>query len=157
MARTGGQPAAMGDRQDLWGALTALERQMPLSPETVTSVLGAQLEPVRQAQMNRWSFYRASGSALRDGVVVSNVDLRVSIESPHQALLVLDISGRCVSVSEIASRFKPIEITDAPRGHSVDEETVWSTTRAWGNLAFGFKERQPDCLATIAFDERARR
>jgi hypothetical protein len=42
-----------------------------------------------------------------------------------------------------------------PRGQSWDEKRHYRMKRPWGQISFGFKERRPNCLASITFIPKA--
>ncbi|MEC4717990.1 type VI secretion system tip protein TssI/VgrG [Noviherbaspirillum sp. CPCC 100848] len=63
----------------------------------------------------------------------------------------IELDGACVSLTDIRQHFKDIEITQHPRGRSLQETAVWSVRRLWGNLSFAFKAERPDCLFRVSF------
>eukprot|EP01113_Clastostelium_recurvatum_P007325 TRINITY_DN13407_c0_g1_i1.p1 TRINITY_DN13407_c0_g1~~TRINITY_DN13407_c0_g1_i1.p1 ORF type:complete len:171 (-),score=26.88 TRINITY_DN13407_c0_g1_i1:51-563(-) len=54
-----------------------------------------------------------------------------------------------LSRAEIQRRHGPLELSEVPRGRSLDEKTSFSRAEPWGRVSFGFTERDPDRLATI--------
>lgn len=63
--------------------------------------------------------------------------------------LSLDIEGTCLTLSDVRSRYPKLDLTDVPHGHSWEEQTLWTSTQAWGRVSFGFKAKNPDCLCSV--------
>lgn len=150
-ACAGRLPDSLGADLNLWETIAATERQAPFSASGVEMALQVPLELYTDRSNELFAFYRAPVLTLRDGVVVSKVDLRVRKGTPKPGLLVLDTSGTCVSLANVQARFSPLEIVGTPRGHSLSEQTVWAASRTWGRLSFGYTEQNPGCLATVIF------
>lgn len=84
----------------------------------------------------------------------ANIELRMPIAGSGAtggAILTMRIIHGCPRRSEVEARYKPWTIANIPHGRSLDEETIWSRTEAWGDFAFGFAERDPDCLSSVSF------
>jgi len=64
-------------------------------------------------------------------------------------LITLDFSGPCLKRQGVLDQFQGLVVTQAPRGHSIREETVYSRQTAVGRLSFGFAESAPDCLRSV--------
>ncbi|RZM32070.1 MAG: hypothetical protein EOP67_29680 [Sphingomonas sp.] len=97
-------------------------------------------------------FYSAQG--VRSGSYTLDLDFRTPVkggDATSGALLVLDLSGPCVHRAEIEARYGRLNLSQAPRGESLDEEASWSHREPWGELSFGFTERKPDCLRSVVF------
>lgn len=136
-------------RLTLWEAVDALAAQVPFSQRNIEATLSLPLRE-RDVTGNLLSnFFEGAGLRLRDSQLVLNVDLRVRKDDPRFAVLVLDIAGGCVRIADVRARYGTLEITGSPRGHSLEESTWFSSAQRWGELSFGFKERNPDCLAQI--------
>jgi len=103
---------------------------------------------------NYSSFYDGGRLSLIDQIDIAAVLLRVRNEDEARGMvsLYLDPSGACITPDDVHGHFPDVVITDHPRGHSLDEQTYWSTQQPWGELSFGFKERNPDCLASVVLD-----
>lgn len=137
----------------LWQAITHLSQQIPFSKESVEEVLATRLvRCVEQGNEFFW-FYEGNDIALAGGGVL-NVDLRIKREGEHPGFLVINLSGTCNKLAEVRSHYDELQITDTPRGHSLDEVTSYTAILSWGKLSFGFKERQPDCLSSVAFNPK---
>ena len=67
---------------------------------------------------------------------------------------VLELGGPCVPLEEVRGHYGDLQITDTPHGHSLDEKTSYTAYLPWGELSFGFAERNPDCLASIVFEPK---
>ncbi len=80
---------------------------------------------------------------------ITEIDLRFSVRRRFPGFLVLSLDGDCIGIDALRAHYGEVPITDSPHGHSLEEETVHSSRQPWGTLSFGFKERNPACLATI--------
>lgn len=143
---------AQAGRLTLWEAVDALAAQVPLSKRNVEATLSLPLRERAEPSNPLFDFFEGPGLRLRDGQLVSNVNLRVRKDDPWMGLLVLDLAGGCIRIAEVRARYGTLEITEAPRGHSLEEATSFSSAQRWGELSFGFKERNRDCLALVVFN-----
>ncbi len=137
----------------LWQVVEAVTRQIPFTREKIELSFSAKLKEVDQ---NSYTvFYTGGGVPLANGVLISTIDLRLGREvGDSYAFLSIGLSGGCVSLGDVRAHFGPLEITETPRGRSLDEKTYHTTRLAWGELSFGFAERNPSCLALIVFDPK---
>ena len=136
----------------LWQVIDLLTQQIPFSRQKIKATLSTQLIEVEDVFNKLYHFYKSVSIQLAGGVVISNVDLRIKRYGNHPGFLVLRIDGICITVEELRKQYGDLQITQVPHGRSLDEETSLSSSLSWGKLSFGFKERSPNCLATIAFD-----
>jgi hypothetical protein len=134
----------------LWQAIDALAQQIPFSKEKVEKVLSTQL--FERASANEYfHFYKSPSISLAEGVVIFEIDLRIKKEGGHPGFLGAEIIGTCITLDQIRARYDQLKVVGHPRGKSLDEKTVYSQVMPWGNLSFGFRERNPDCLASVGF------
>ena len=138
----------------LWQAIDALARQIPFSKLKVQSVLLTDLIERENPSNELFQFYRSNPIELMEGVKITNVDLRIKRSDAHPGFMVLNIDGACVTLNQVRAHYGGLEITDTPRGRSLDDVTSYTTKLSWGELSFSFKERKPECLASIAFDPK---
>jgi len=134
----------------LWQTMDALQQQIPLSKQGVEAALSTQLFEVDEPSNHLFHFFESPPMALTEGVVISGLDLRLKRGGGHPGFLALAIGGACVTLDQIRAHYEPLKLTDAPHGHSLNEEFVYSQSRPWGELSFGFAERNPKCLSSIA-------
>lgn len=139
---------------DLWQLVQALRERTPFTTNGVEALFGP-LQPREQAGDGPFAFYKGGPVALKDGTKVAEVDLRVrkTAGSPS-SFLVLSLEGTCVTLASVREHYAELKITQTPRGRSLDEETSHTSVQPWGRLSFGFKERNPKCLSSIAFDPK---
>lgn len=134
---------------DIWTLVDYLPTRMPLERDTIQTILGAVL---RETDSNEFTaFFEGGPVLLKNDVEIESIDLRVNRGRASRRLLVLKFAGKCVTKAEVFGRNQGLELTDHPRGRSLDEETSWSVKQSWGQLSFGFSERNPDCLRTVVF------
>ena len=98
--------------------------------------------------------YQSKPIELTDGVIISTVDLRLKRVGKDSGFLVLDIGGNCITTSQLMVKYDYLRITGTPSGHSLLGETSYSQDMPWGRLSFGFEEKNPNCLADVAFDPK---
>lgn len=135
----------------LWKAIDTLVQQAPWSKEKIEAALSTTLVEKEEPSNQSFRFYKSDRIALQDGVVISSVDWRIKIRGKHPGLLGIDLQGHCITLDEVRRHYPLLEITDAPRGRSMDEETVYTAMLPWGELSFGFKEKARNCLAGVGF------
>lgn len=136
----------------LWQAIDALAAQVPFSKEKVESAIPTRLRDTEAPGSEVFRFFDGTPVQLGDGVEVSQIDLRIKREGSHPGFLVLNLTGHCVSLDEVRQRYKNLQIFGVPTGRSLDEATSYSTALGWGQLSFGFRERNPACLGYVVFD-----
>lgn len=137
----------------LWQTIDALISDIPFSTSKLEERLPARFTEATQpihSEVNQ--FLEGSAVQLTDGVVISNLDLRVRRQGSHPGFLVLELQGRCVAFSEVSHHYPELTLTEVPRGRSLDEATSYTAVLPWGGLSFGFRERNPDCLAFVVFN-----
>ncbi|SMG54994.1 hypothetical protein [Paraburkholderia susongensis] len=143
----------------LWQAIDVLAQQIPFSRSDVENVLSTHLvekdtsrSPI---QNTAFQFYTGGPIKLSDDVVISNVDLRIRNRATHPGFLVLNLDGSCITLDMVRAHYSNLKVTDRPRGRSLDEVTSHTTALQWGELSFSFKERNPNCLSSLAFDPKS--
>jgi hypothetical protein len=144
----------MTSQMTLWQVIENLAKQVPFSKTKVESVLSIRLLENDERSNDVFQFFKGEYIELTNGIAVSRVDLRIKRDGPHPGFLVLELQGTCVGIEEVRRHYRGLEITDTPRGKSLDDVTSHTTKQAWGELSFSFKERKPECLSSIAFDPK---
>ena len=134
----------------LWTLIDALAEQPSLAPDKVK--LTIPVEFVEKKRNPYFAFFDGGHFDLADQVEIENVELRTNLADEARGLLVLGVAGTCLSVEQLRARYPELAVTDHPRGRSLEEETTYSIQLPWGQLSFGFKERNPACLATVVLD-----
>jgi hypothetical protein len=140
----------------LWQAIKALSNS-GLTREGVSQALATSLSEMRRTQHT--IFFEGTEVALDADLKIAKIDLRLKLEDetnpsktpPKPGFLVLEMSGPCVFLDEVKEKYEALQITDIPRGRSVNEATTHTSIQPWGSLSFGFKEDRPKCLAFVAF------
>ena len=140
----------------LWQLITALEQQMPISAARIEAVMGVSL--VETERYNSFVIMTAEGPTLADGLAVTalNLMLRNTMEFDEKSGFGMELSGACMSRDEVSRRYSDLELTQHPRGRSLEETAVWSIHRPWGVLSFAFKQDRPDCLFRVSFRKALR-
>ena len=138
----------------LWQVVDALPRLIPFTKAGVEKLFSVHLAETDYTGNDVFQFYKSNPVQLPDGVVISNIDLRIRRKVGHPGFLSLSLESACVNLDQVRRRFGPLEITEIPRGHSLNEKTYHTARLPWGELSFGFAERNPDCLASIVFDPK---
>lgn len=137
----------------LWQAIDAMAKQIPFSQAEVENALGT---PMTEVRRNAYTIFLQNEHpvSLSEGGRIAQVDLRLGMEAGDPGFMVLSIDDACVSLDAVRAHYNDLTITDRPRGRSLDEVTAYSASLAWGQLSFGFKERNPKCLASVALDPK---
>lgn len=146
------EPGMAIHRLTLWQAIDALAAQIPFARAQVERTLGVTLAETGNRSNALFYLYGGGPATLADGVVVTNVDLRIRRDGGHPGFMVLELAGQCVTLAQVRNRYGKLRLSGVPRGHSIHDTTAHSSDRPWGTLTFSFAERHPDCLASIAFD-----
>jgi len=136
----------------LWEVITTLESRIPFTKDNIEQLFHTRLEDTHNTGNTVYYFYKGGPIDLENGVSVSNIDLRIKKDGKRPSFISLNLSGTCISWEEVKLHYKNIKITGLPKGGSLDEEVSYSDFRPWGKLSFGFKERNPACLAGVAFN-----
>jgi len=137
-------------RTSLWELIETLGGHPSLLPDRLRQVLPVEFSEHRRSAYS--SFYDGGPLGLGGKIDIKAVFLRVRNENETQGMVSLYLNGTCVALDEVRAHYPGVIITGTPRGHSLDEETYWSIWRPWGKLSFGFKERNPKCLASVVLD-----
>jgi len=135
----------------LWQAIDAATRQLPFTKAAIEKALSVQLVERVEPSNDKYTFFRSHQILLQDGIVLASVKLSIKKENPDISALGFDIEGTCVTLENVRRQYDALTLVGAPRGGSLEEATTYSASRPWGALLFGFKERQPDCLAYVSF------
>ncbi|MCY1552868.1 hypothetical protein D9M68_892960 [compost metagenome] len=110
-------------------------------------MLGLELLEIRRNATTR--FLEGDGLLLVEGPEIS-VDLRLRVDEGSTGwLLVLTLNEPCIRHTQVREHYPDLIVAETPRGRSPEEQTVFSTPQAWGQLAFGFRVASPDWLASV--------
>ena len=142
----------MNSQLTVWQVIEGLGKLAPFSKSKVENQLSITLSEYDHPSNDAFRFFKGGRTGLANGVIISNVDLRLKREEGHPGFLVLELQGTCVDIKEVRQHFERLEITHTPRGRSPDDVTSHSAQRAWGEISFSFTERKPDCVSSIAFE-----
>ncbi|HEY2020133.1 hypothetical protein [Paraburkholderia sp.] len=139
----------------LWQTIDAVVQQIPFTKAKLKNLLMTQLvekDTSRVAIPNTaFQLYGGGPVKLADDVVISNVDLRIRHRAGHPGFLVLQIDGDCIDLDAVRQHYSNLKVTDRPRGISPEEATSYTAVLHWGKLSFSFKERNPNCVSSVAF------
>lgn len=142
----------------LWQLITALEQQMPLSAIKIKTVMGVELVEVERT--DAYTLLTGKGPTLAEGLSVTNASLLLhpSMKFDDTSGFGMELTGACISRDEVSRRYSDsdLELTQHPRGRSLEETAVWSIHRPWGVLSFAFKQDRPDCLFDVSFRKALR-
>jgi hypothetical protein len=145
------------NQMTLWEVVDALSRQIPFEKEKIEVALASKLRETEDTGNDVFQFFKSDRVYLQDGVVIANVDLRIKRSGGHPGFISLALEGPCIDLDQLRRRYDKLEITGAPRGGSLDEQTYHSVEMPWGKLSFGFKESNPKCLASVIFKPKEKR
>jgi len=133
----------------LWQLIEVLIDHHYFTLDTIRQIFP--IEFSQRSDNGYFSFYEGGPFRLADQIAIETVHLIISKEDDSGGDIGLDIGHDtpCITLDEVRAHYPDIVVTSAPRGHSLDEKTHWTIRLPWGRLIFGFKERNPDCLASI--------
>jgi hypothetical protein len=140
----------------LWETIAALERQMPISKEAVEAIFQVPLVEIDRSEYFV-TLATKQAVAVLDGLTITAVSmmLRPTMQFDEKSGLSLELSGQCVSLNIVRKQYGELELTQPPRGRSLEETATWSTGRPWGVLSFGFRQDRPDCLFRVTLRRKA--
>jgi len=133
----------------LWQLIEGLIAHPSFTLDTIGQVLP--IEFTERGNNGSFSFYRGGPIRLLDQIVIKTATLAIRDKDGISRLIGLDLSSdsACVTRRDLHTHYPNTEIIGHPRGGSLDEKTYWAVRYPWGRLAFGYKEGNPDCLASV--------
>jgi hypothetical protein len=134
----------------LWELVDYIGDNQPLRREKIEALFEIRLEKAGSSN-EFWTFWDGVGGVLQNDVSVSRIYLGVkNNDDTNIGALTLDIVGSYVRLDELRQKYN-LELLELPRGRSLDEETTYGTSTPWGELVFGFAERNRECLSSVGF------
>jgi hypothetical protein len=130
-------PVSKTPTLDFVNKIASLNRITPLAIETL---VGKKLSPA----------FRSSDSYTANDIKLEDTTIEL-LDYRAPQLLVLRLKDGCILRATVLAAFKPLKITGFPSGHSAADQTYFSKTERWGELAFGFPENNRECLKTVVF------
>lgn len=134
----------------LWQVIDAQPQIIPFTQANVEMLFATTLSEKRRS--THTLFLEGGDVPLAQASRIAKIDLRLGFEAGDLGFMVLSLDGACISLDQVRRHFEDLQITEAPRGRSMDEETSYSVMMPWGKLSFGFAQRNPNCLASIVFN-----
>jgi len=136
----------------LWQLIETLIDHPSFTLDTIGQAIP--VEFTERGNNGSFSFYRGGPLRLVDQVVIKTATLAIRHESGVSRLIGLDLSpdSVCVTRRELYTHYPNAKIIGHPRGGSLDEMTTWAVRPSWGEIVFGFKERNPNCLSHVGID-----
>lgn len=141
----------VNSKNSLWQLISAIESKMPISIDETQKSLNVSLKEVERNE--NFSHFSATGGELNDGLSIVRVSLVTapSLNFDEKSALAIELAGKCITIHDVRQKFPELTITQAPRGGSLQETTVWRSLRDWGSVSFAFKEENPTCLFRVTF------
>ena len=136
-------------QSNLWDMIKSISRKTPFSLREIESILATSLGKYEEPSNDAFDFFQGSGVCLDDGIELTKISLRLSQANPATGILLFEIAGPCIRIDEVRAYYPLINVSETPRGRSLDEATVFSTTQSWSRVSFGFRERKPECLSFV--------
>lgn len=107
------------------------------------------LGELRIEQQNEFTtFYTASAIQLDSGERVGAFTIADN-RYKNRVSGRFEISNRCISHEEVKQHYPGWRVISGPRGHSLEEQTLFALTKEGMTYTFGFAEKAPDCLNSI--------
>jgi hypothetical protein len=143
----------MTKQMTLWGVVDYMCDHLPLRREKIETLFKIMLEK-SEASNELWTFWEGVGGVLLNDVNISSILLGVkNNEETNIGALTLNIVDSCIKYEHFKNIYN-LQILGSPRGHSLDEETIYESITSWGSLVFGFAERNRDCLSSVGIGVR---
>lgn len=142
----------MSKEISVWELIERVGAMRPLHKEQVESLLAAKV--AMTSENESYTFWDGTADLpLSNNMKITKVSFSTANPTkPADLSMSVYLGGTCVSKQDLLKHFPTIEVVGAPRGRSLDEETVFSANTNWGKVKFGFTERAPDCLARLGFN-----
>jgi hypothetical protein len=125
---------------------------MPLSKAKVEESLSTMLQlKERTEYMANWI---GGPISLDDEIEITSASLVLDPNDHFDATsgLTLELSGKCITLADVRTRYEHLLVADVPRGRSLEELTTHTAVGSWGRLSFAFKEARPACVFAISFN-----
>lgn len=136
--------------QSIWQLIDNVQAAPNLTLGKVEGLLGQTLKEDLQKSNNFFKFYFGEPVQLAGNTQITHIDLRIPLQGAQSmGLFSVKLSGQCISLPQVKQVHPKLEITGAPRGRSPEEATTYSAGNTWGQIDFGFQEKNPDCLAYV--------
>lgn len=145
-----GEASMKNNHMTLWKAIDLLAQETPFTREKVEYILSAPL--LKREQDESIISFEGKNIQLADQILIRNIELRANKDRQTSGFLIIDLDGKCISLQQLKSHYRMLEITEVPRGHSLNEATTYTASLSWGTLSFGFKERNPQCLSWVVLN-----
>jgi hypothetical protein len=141
----------MNQDMTLWTLIEKIAKSIPPNRDRVEHLLNVKL--AIEEQYNEYcTFWKGESKMSVNAVQITSALLRLNNKhAGKDEMLWLTVEGKCVSKAEVFQRFPNMHIVNAPTGHSINEETTYASERVWGDISFGFAERNPTCLSSVGF------
>jgi hypothetical protein len=125
----------------------------PWRVHDVENILGVKLP---KSEKHHSSFISEQQIAYEGGLLINEVEVRITARADRagetvRLILNLADDAACFTRKRIEQTYPGLFLTNAPHGHSLEEEANFSSKQSWGRLSFGFKEKRRDCLSSIIF------
>lgn len=143
------EPVMTESSKTIWNLLENLIAAPDWATARLESILGVTLEPYDLPSNTTTRFFRSSSTKFAGSPQLQQAQLRLHPTRASTGLLILQLAGRCIGLPEVRDHYASLQITDAPRGRSLDEQTVYTASQPLGTLSFGFTVLQPDCVYEI--------
>lgn len=139
---------------DLFNFVKKMQAAYHLGIKPIAELLPVELKFVKETA--HLSIFETGSFKINDDVSVDSVDLRLRRGENIPVIIVLEISGACVTLNDVRQVYSGLTMTDYPKGQSLDEETYYSTESDESkiHISFGFAERLPDCLRTVVLKQK---
>lgn len=138
--------------QSIWQVIEDIQSISPLSLHDLEKIFSQPLREELQKSNEFFQFYSGRNTALAGSTTIVNIDLRLPRPTATSAgMLLLHVAGDCISLPQVKQQYPTLEITGTPRGRSLEEATTYTASTAWGEIDFGFQEKNADCLGYLGF------
>ncbi len=136
--------------QSIWHLVEDIQTQPSLTLPKVEQKLAQTLVQDARHSNEYFKFYTGKQIQLAGDITVTGIDLRLPQQGAQSpGMLLLRLGGACINLPELKQQHDNLQITEIPRGRSLEESTTYTASKSWGKIDFGFQEKKPDCLAYV--------
>jgi len=136
--------------QSIWHLIDNIQTQPSLTLGHIEKKLAQSLAQETQHSNEYFEFYKGQTIQLAGETTVTQIDLRLPRQAARSpGMLLMRLEGDCITMPQLKQQYENLQVTDIPRGKSMEEATTYTATTPWGEIDFGFQVKKPDCLAYV--------